>query len=190
MNKVVFLDRDGTMNADKNGYIKEIDSFNLFPFTTKAIAKFNQLDFKVVVVTNQSGIARGYFTFSDLNIIHEKMTHELARGNAFVNDILISPYHPKGVVEPYNIVHESRKPGTALLKEYYRLNNFKTSKSFIIGDKASDIQLGNNFNLKTILVLTGEGEKTFRDRNKYSYKANFIVKDLWEAAKLIENLNI
>jgi len=186
MNKVVFIDRDGTINFDKVGYINNPDDFNLFPNTSKSIHLLNQMNFKVVIVTNQSGIARGYFTYEDLYNIHAKMIAELAKNTAYIDDILISPYHPKGVVKPYNIAHEDRKPGIGLLKKYYASNKFKTSKSFVIGDKMSDIELGHNFNMKTILVLTGQGKNTFLNRANYSVKPDFVVKDLWEAVKMIK----
>ena len=189
MNKVVFLDRDGTINIDNHGYINNPDDFQLFPNTAKAIKLLNDLNYKVVVVTNQSGISRGYFTFAEVNEVHNKMITLLKQENAFVDDILISPYHPKGVIEPYNIAHEDRKPDTGLLKKYYALNNFKTSQSFVIGDKMSDIDLGYNFHLKTILVLTGEGKETFKHLHTSSIKADFVVKDLWEASKIIKLLD-
>ncbi len=189
MDKVIFLDRDGTINIDDKGYISNPNDMTLFANTAKAIRLFNELNYKVVIVTNQSGIARGYFTLSDVTKIHDKMITELTKENAIIDDILISPYHPKGVVEPYNIAHEDRKPGIGLLKKYNAINNIKTSKSFVIGDKASDIELGKNFHLNTILVLTGEGERTFLNRNNLSLQPDFVVKDLWEAAKIIKILD-
>ncbi len=189
MDKVVFLDRDGTLNYDKSGYIDNPEDFTLFPNSAKAIQSLNKLKYKVVIITNQSGIARGYFDLADVTKIHTKMITELSNQNAIVDDILISPYHPQGVVEPYNIAHEDRKPGIGLLKKYYKINNFKISQSFVIGDKISDIELGHNFNLKTILVLTGEGEKTFLNRNNYRVRPHFVVKDIWEAVKVIKLIN-
>jgi len=189
INKVVFLDRDGTINIDNHGYIKDPDDFLIYPNTAIAVKLLNQLKFKVVVVTNQSGISRGYFTFAEVNKIHDKMLAILAKESGFIDDILISPYHPKGVIKPYNIAHEDRKPSIGLLKKYYAKCNFNTSKSYIIGDKISDIELGNNFNLNTILVLTGEGKKTFLNRNNLSLQPDFVVKDLWEAAKIIKILD-
>lgn len=189
MNKVIFLDRDGTINSDDHGYISSPDDFHLYPNAAKAIKLLNEMNYKVVVVTNQSGVARGYFTLADVAIINNKMITLLKEEGAFIDDILISPYHPKGVVKPYNIAHEDRKPGVGLLKKYYAINNFKTSHSIVIGDKISDIELGYNFNIKTILVRTGEGNKTFLERNKHSIKADFVVKDLWEATKIIKLLD-
>ncbi len=188
MDKIIFLDRDGTINIDNHGYISKAEDMNLFPNSGKAIKKFKDMGFKVVVVTNQSGIGRGYFTFEQLDEVNKQMIKLLADSDAIIDDILISPHHPEGVIEPYNIVHEDRKPGIGLLKKYYAKCNFKSSKSFMIGDKISDIMLGNNFNLTTILVLTGNGLKTFQNRAKYKVKPHFIVEDLYEAAKLIENL--
>lgn len=188
MDKVIFLDRDGTINIDENGYISNPDDLVLYPNVAKAISYFNNIGFKVVIVTNQSGIARGYFSFADLTRVHDKMINLLANENAHIDDILISPYHPKGVVEPYNIVHESRKPSTGLLKKYYAKNQFKTASSYMIGDKFSDIELGHNFNMTTILVLTGNGRKTFLKRKEHGIKPHFVVNDLWEASKLINKL--
>ena len=189
MNKVVFLDRDGTINYDSQGYISSQKDFHLFPNTAKAIKLLNNLNYKVVVVTNQSGVSRGYFTLKEVNNIHDKMMALLKKEGAFIDDILISPYHPKGIIEPYNIAHEDRKPDIGLLKKYYALNNFSTSRSFVIGDKMSDIELGYNFHLKTILVLTGEGKKTFSKREIYNINPDFVVKDLWEAIKIIKLLD-
>lgn len=189
MNKVVFIDRDGTINIDNHGYINKVEDFELFPFSAKAIRKLNELGFKVVVITNQSGVARGYYTLEDVETVHHEMIRLLTLENAVIDDILISPYHPQGVVEPFNIAHEDRKPGTGLLKKYTATNPFKTSQSFVIGDKFSDIGLGNNFHIPSILVLTGEGTKSFNQRNDHKAKPDFVVKDLWEAVKLIEIIN-
>lgn len=189
MEKIVFIDRDGTINLDNEGYISNPDDFHLIPNSAKAIRLLNEMNFKVVVVTNQSGIARGYFTLDNVKVIHHKMIEELTAENAIIDDILISPYHPKGVVKPYNIAHEDRKPGIGLLKKYYTTNHFKTSESYVIGDKISDINFGKNFNIKTILVLTGEGQNTFYNREKYQVKPDFVVKDLWQATKIIKVLD-
>lgn len=189
MDKVVFIDRDGTINIDEHGYISKIEDFKLFPISGKAIKELNELGYRVVVITNQSGIARGYYTLEDLEKIHQEMIRLLAVEGAIVDDILVSPYHPKGVVEPFNIAHEDRKPGTGLLKKYYATRPFKRSESFVIGDKFSDIELGSNFHIPSILVLTGEGEKSFKQRGNYKIKPDFVVKDLWEATKLIKIIN-
>ncbi len=189
MEKIIFLDRDGTINADESGYISSPEDFNLYPNVGKAIHNFNKLGYKIVVVTNQSGIARGYYGFKELELIHEKMIRLIEADGGVIEDILIAPYHKDGVIEPYNIEHEDRKPCTGLLKTYNKKSNFATSKSFMIGDKLSDIEFGFNFNLKTILVLTGNGKNTFEKSLNSDIKADFIVKDLLSAAKLIEKLN-
>jgi histidinol-phosphate phosphatase family protein len=184
MNKVIFLDRDGTINIDEEGYISSPEKFELFPFASKTIKGFNDLGYKVVVVTNQSGIARGYYNHADLKSIHEKMIKEVAIDGGVIDDILIAPYHPKGTVEPFNIVHEDRKPGIGLLKKYYAKCNFSTSESFMIGDKLSDIEFGKRFNLKTILVLTGNGKKTLYKGLK-DIKPDYIVENLSSVLKIL-----
>ena len=189
MDKVIFLDRDGTINPDDKGYINKPEDFNLYPFTAKAIKIFNQLGYKLIVVTNQSGIARGYLTFEDLEKIHKKMLNLLEKDGAQIDEILISPFHPEGVVEPYNIFSEDRKPGLGLFYKALKKYNFRIKKSFMIGDKYSDILFGKNVGLKSILVRTGYGEEEFLQNLEIrEKKPDFVVDNLLAAAYLIEKL--
>lgn len=192
LDKIIFVDRDGTLNYDENGYISKPEEFMMYPFSADSIKMFHELGYKCIVVTNQSGIARGYYSFDDLSNVHDKMSVVLDKVGTFVNDILVSPYHKDGIVVPYNVDSDTRKPGTGLLKEYFKNNNFQTSASFMIGDKRSDIELGKNFNMRTILVLTGEGKKTFYDHYldcSVDSKPDYVVNNIFIAAKLIRDLN-
>ena len=146
------------------------------------------MDFKIIVVSNQSGIARGLYTIEDLNIIHRYMQDELAKKNAYIDLILFSPYHPQGTVKPYNIEHVSRKPNPGMFYEALRKFPIKVYHSYMIGDKESDIEFGKKNGLKTILVKTGDGADTWKNREKMNIMPDFVVENLLSAAYLIKSI--
>ena len=189
MKKAVFLDRDGTINSDKHGYINKPNDLHLYPFAAEAISKLNKMGYLVFVVTNQAGVAYGYFKIEDVEKINAKLVNELAKGKAKIDEIFYSPFHKNGVIEPFNIDHEDRKPGIGMFQKAKERFDFNTKGSFMIGDRFTDIGFGKNAGLKTIFVRSGGGENEFlQKRNKTEYKPDFIVKDLLVAVKLIEEL--
>ncbi|MCK4655291.1 MAG: HAD family hydrolase [Candidatus Cloacimonetes bacterium] len=185
--KAVFLDRDGTINFDENGYINNPDDFQLFSFSGEAIATLNKMGYLIFIVTNQSGVARNLYKVEDIELVHRKMIKNLEEKGAIINDIFFSPYHKKGEVEPYNVDHEDRKPGLGMFKKALKKYNFNIRKSFMIGDRYADITFGKKAGLTTILVLTGNGEIAFyKKRKDWEYKPDFVVKNLMSAVKLIQ----
>ena len=189
MKKAVFLDRDGTINADEYSYINKPDDLHLYPFAAKAIAKLNEMGYLVFVVTNQAGVAYGYFKIEDVEKINLKMVNDLAKGNAIIDEIFYSPFHKSGVIEPFNIQHEDRKPGIGMFQRAKDKYDFDTKGSFMIGDKFSDIGFGKNAGLRTIFVRSGGGENEFlQKRYETKYQPDYVVKDLSVAVKLIEEL--
>jgi len=184
--KAVFIDRDGTINYDPEGYICKPEKFELFPNTPEAIKKLNQSGFKVFVVTNQSGIARGYYSEDDVSRIHQKLRITLSETDAEIDDIFISPYHKDGKIEPYNIDHKDRKPGLGMFYKARKMYDLDIKNSYMIGDKHSDIEFGKKAGLTTILVLTGKGKDEFmNNRKNWSISPDFIVKDFLVAVNLI-----
>jgi len=183
----VFLDRDGTVNHDK-GYISRPEDFNIYPFAGKAIKLLNDLGLLVFIVTNQSGVARGYYTLEDLEMIHAKMRDQLAEEGASIDGIFISPYYHEGIVDPYVVAHEDRKPNLGLYRKARSAFSFSPKNSFMIGDRQSDILFGKRAGLTTFLVLTGDGEKEFlNNRKNWTERSDFIVRDLLVAAKFIKS---
>ena len=188
MKRAVFLDRDGTINVD-HGYISKPEDFELYPQTIEALKILKKMNYLLIVVTNQSGIARGYYTESDLDKIHTKMIDELKSHNITLTDIFYSPYHENGVVKPFIKKHKDRKPELGLFKKALYKYEFKIKESFMIGDKYTDVLFGKKAGLTTILLLTGEGEKEFYERRRnWHIKPDFIAKNILSAAKLIEKL--
>lgn len=189
MRKAVFLDRDGTINIDENGYINKPEDLQLYPFAAEAIAKLNKMGYLVFVVTNQAGVAYGFFKIEDVKNINAKLVSDLAEKDALVDEIFYSPYHSKGKIEPYNITHKDRKPDIGMYRKAKKKYMFDTKSSFMIGDRESDIGFGKNAGLKTILVRSGNGENEFlNNRNDTEYHPDYVVKDLSLAVKLIEEL--
>ena len=146
-NKAVFLDRDGTIARDVP-YCQKPEDFEFLPAVPEAIRLLNANSFKVVVITNQSGIARGYFTEETLAQIHDKMEHELNKHGAKVDAIYYCPHHPDDSCG-------CRKPKTALFLRAAKELDINLSRSFVVGDMQMDIDAGKALGCKTVLVTTG-----------------------------------
>jgi len=148
--RAVFLDRDGTIAKDVH-YCRRVEDFELLPTVPQAIRLLNENGFKVMVVTNQSGIARGYFTEETLGQIHQKMKDELAKYNAWVDAIYYCPHHPDDGCD-------CRKPKTTLFLKAAREFDVDLSRSYVVGDMQMDIDAGTALGCKTVLVTTGPDE--------------------------------
>lgn len=152
----VFLDRDGTIN-EQMGYINHISRFHLLPGVAEAIRTLNEIHIPVVVVTNQSGLARGYFPPELLEEVHEKMRSLLLEKGAVIDGLYICPHHPEAKEKKYRQVCNCRKPKTGLLEHAAAELNLDLGKSFIVGDRWSDLKCGKSVGGATVLVLTGYG---------------------------------
>lgn len=134
----LFLDRDGVINVDK-GYVSQISDFEWMDGAAEAIAAFNQRNWFVFVVTNQSGIARGYYTEDDMQRLHDFMVAELKERGAFIDKIYYCPYHDAGEIARYRRASIDRKPGPGMLLSAMAEFPVKRESSFLIGDKDTDI---------------------------------------------------
>jgi len=185
--KAIFLDRDGTINHDNKGYISLEDDFEIFSYSAKAIGLLRSLGYLIFVVTNQSGIARGFFDHNTLENIHQKMIEDLAKDGSKIDEIFVCPHHSEGVIPKYSFTCNCRKPKMGLFNIAKKKYNFETKISFMIGDKPSDILFGKHCGLTTILVLTGNGKDAFYQKK---CTPDFVVKNLFVAAKLIKRLSL
>lgn len=152
----VFLDRDGTIN-EQMGYINHISRFQLLPGVAEAIRRLNEANIPVVVVTNQSGLARGYFPEELLSAVHEKMELLLAEHGAHVDGIYICPHHPEAKKEKYRLACNCRKPKTGLLLQAAEELGLDLGRSFVVGDRWSDLKTAAGCGATSVLVLTGYG---------------------------------
>ena len=182
--RAVFIDRDGTLNEDI-GYVSTPDQLKLYPWAGEALRLINGSGFKAVVITNQSGIARGLCDEQTLAAIHSRLIEELAREGARVDAIYYCPHHPEAGDARYRIDCDCRKPQTGLLDAASREHNIDLASSFVIGDKASDINLAKNAGARSALVLTGYGRETFDHPNRWPCEPTIVAENLLEAVKRI-----
>jgi D,D-heptose 1,7-bisphosphate phosphatase len=176
----VFLDRDGTINEDV-GYLQDLKQLSLIPGAAKAIRMLNGCGFKVVVVTNQSGVARGYFPEEFVTQTHDYLRVLLRKENAVIDGFYYCPHHPAEGFPPYRQICSCRKPDTGLLLQAARDLHLDLSRSYMVGDKIQDVQAGKKAGAKTILVKTGYGR--FIEEN---LSAEYVAaQDLFAAAQWI-----
>ena len=184
----VFLDRDGTLN-EQMGYINHLSRFVLLPGVPEAIRMFNQHGIPVVVVTNQSGLARGYFPAALLEAVHAEMRQQLAAQGAYIDGIYVCPHHPEAKVIQYRQNCRCRKPQTGLLEQAAADLHLDLSRSFMVGDRWSDLECGGRAGAAPVLVLTGygRGELEYISPEK-AVQPVLIAQDLFDAAEQITQL--
>lgn len=153
MRRAVFLDRDGTIIED-TGYVHECDKVRLLPGVGEAIRRLNERGFRVIVISNQAGVARGFFTEDDVRAVNRLVLEELGKGGALIDGIYYCPHHVDGVVPEYKRACDCRKPGTAMIEQAVDDFGIDLANSYFIGDRPSDIEAGRRAGCKTIL-LTG-----------------------------------
>lgn len=156
MKRAVFLDRDGTINVEKD-YLHRIEEFDFIPGAPEAIKRFNDAGYLVVVVTNQSGVARGYYTEEDVDNLHSHISKELElRVGARVDAWMYCPHHPGGKGS-YALPCTCRKPLPGMLRDAARRLDISLVSSIMIGDKRSDIEAALAAGCKPVLVRSGYG---------------------------------
>lgn len=155
----VFLDRDGTINEEVK-YLGSPHQLRIIPGAAEAIARLNRVGIPVIVVTNQSGIARGYYTEDDVQEVHNYMDKLLADHGASVNAYYYCPHHPDAIVKKYAVDCECRKPRIGMLSAAAAQENVSLSQAYVVGDKRSDLRAALNAGARGILVRTGYGMKT------------------------------
>lgn len=178
--KAVFLDRDGVITADPPHYAHRLDQLILIPGSAEAILRLNEENFQVIVITNQSGVARGYYQEADVKSFNDGMSSLLAKEGAHLDAIYYCPHHPDAVMEQYRKNCTCRKPKPGMILAAAKCYSIDCSKSFVVGDKWSDIEAGHSAGCKTVIVMTGHGQEEF---GKKQGPVNFIARDLFEAVE-------
>ncbi|HKV61796.1 MAG TPA: HAD family hydrolase [Candidatus Acidoferrum sp.] len=174
----VFLDRDGTI-AEEVGYLNHASRFRMFPFAAAGIHRLNGAELPVIVVTNQSGVGRGYFPESLVHEVNELMMQELASSGAKIDAIYYCPH-----VSAENC--NCRKPKTGMLEQAAQEHALDLRRSFVVGDRYSDVELARNAAARSILVRTGYGEGELAwHAAKWPAQPDFVADDLAQAADWI-----
>jgi len=152
----VFLDRDGTL-LEEAGYLDRLERLVFFPYTIDAVRLLNRAGFRVVVVTNQAGIARGIFKESFVAEAHRHVADRLAAGGARVDGFYYCPHHPEAVVEEFRRDCDCRKPKPGMLTRAAADLDLALDRSFVVGDRWHDLEAGQQVGARTLLVRTGYG---------------------------------
>jgi len=173
MNKAVFLDRDGVINVDK-GYVHRIEDFKFIDGVIPALQRLSGSDFRLFVITDQSGIGRRYYTEKDMENVHSHMLRELSKKGIVIDRIYYCPHAPEDNCG-------CRKPSPLLLRNAKNDFGIDLKRSFFIGDKTKDIQAGKSAGCKAILVLTGKQGKDA----EFKVEPDFVAKNLMEAVSYI-----
>lgn len=176
-NKAVFLDRDGTINEEMN-YLSKIEQLKILPNSASAIKILNENGYKVIVITNQSGVARAYFSKETLEDINEHLKNELAKDDALIDAVYYCPHHPDEGCE-------CRKPRPGMIERAKSEYDLDLSSSFIVGDTINDLETGYIVGCKTALVLTGYGERELNNQDSWNVQPDFIAQDLLDAVMWI-----
>lgn len=155
MRRAVFLDRDGTINVEKE-YLYRIEDFEFVPGAEDAVRRLNDAGFMVVVVTNQSGVARGYYTEEDVETLHRYVAARLDAYGARVDAWFYCPHHPDGRGS-YALPCDCRKPLPGMLREAAKRYDIDFAGSYMIGDKLADVEAGLAAGCTPILVKSGYG---------------------------------
>ncbi len=182
--KAIFFDCDGTLIEDP-GYINHPDQVKLLAGVTEALADFRAMGYKLVVVSNQSGIARGIITEKVLSQIHERLKQLLAEKNASLDHIYYCPYHPDGVVEKYRKESDDRKPAPGMLLTAAAEMNIDLNQSWMIGNSDRDVAAGLQAGCKTILINYSTHKQLELPASRPHYRAV----NMKEAANIIKQLH-
>ena len=184
MPEAVFLDRDGVINEEVD-YPKEPKDLRLIEGVPAAIRRLNGRKIPVIVITNQSGVALGFYSEPQVELLHESLAKELKKDGAHIDRFYYCPHHPNGKGR-YAITCDCRKPMPGLLHQAARDFNINLSRCVVVGDKAKDIQAGESVGARTILVMTGYGSKEI-SAWKESFQPTFVAPDLPGAVEWLLN---
>lgn len=176
----IFLDRDGTITKEHGFYTYKLEDMEFIPRSIDAIRILNSLNCKIIVVTNQAGVAKGYYSEQDVILFNQLMKEELESQNAKIDAIFYCPHDDLDNCD-------CRKPKAGMLLRAAKDFNINLKKSWMIGDKISDILAGKTAECETVLILTGHGQEEIKN---YHNSSDYITNDLYDAAKLLSKIRI
>ncbi len=178
LRRAVFLDRDGTL-CEEMGYLNHISRFRMYPFAAPAIRRLNAAGLPVMVVTNQSGVARGIFPESLVHLVHEKLVAELAASGARLDGIYFCPHKTEDTCG-------CRKPHPGMLERAAREHALDLAGSYVVGDRYADLEMAHEAGGRGILVLTGYGRGEYElHRSEWPRQPHGVAENLSVAVDMI-----
>ena len=185
MNKAIFLDRDGTINVEKN-YLYKIEDFEFLPGVVEALKILQDEGYLLIIITNQSGIARGYYTEKDFHILNDWMVSTLKGYGICINAVYYCPHHPDASIEGYRKDCECRKPKFGLFEHAIKDYEIDLSQSYAIGDKIRDCAICITTDCKGFLVANNETKDVIESVKRGEYKNIRYADNLEECARIIK----
>jgi D-glycero-D-manno-heptose 1,7-bisphosphate phosphatase len=184
----VFIDRDGTI-SEEVGYINHPSRFSLFPYSAEAIKHLNHNNWLAIVITNQAGVARGYFSEDVIATVHERLNHSLDEKNAHLDAIYYCAHHPSVGEPPYRHDCDCRKPKPGLINRAAADFEIDLTKSWMVGDRYSDVDMAHNAGLRSAFVLSGYGRGEWEyQRESWTLRPDLVCENLLEAVRTIVKL--
>ena len=184
MKKAIFLDRDGTLIEDR-GYICKFSQVGFFPGAAAAVQAMNDAGYLVIVVSNQSAVARGICSKKEIELLHRELQGHFSKAGAVITAFYFCPYLADGTVAAYRRQSPQRKPEPGMLLQAARDFKLDLASSFMIGDKTDDILAGQRAGCKTMLVRTGQGRDSELRFQRMEPRPDHIVDDIRAASALI-----
>lgn len=183
--RAVFIDRDGTI-SEEVGYINHSSRFRLFPYAAEAIKYLNNNGWLAIVVTNQAGVARGYFSEAMITTIHAEMNAQLETAGAKLDAVYYCAHHPSVGDPPYRFDCDCRKPKPGLISLAARDFDIDLTQSWMVGDRYSDVELARNAQVRSMFVLSGYGRGEWEhQRESWTKQPDLVAEDLLAAVHTI-----
>lgn len=179
--RAVFIDRDGTI-SEEVGYINHPSRFRIFPYAAPAVRLLNERGWLAILVTNQAGVARGYFSEEMIHTVHDRLVNELARNGARLDAIYYCAHHPSVGESPYRLDCDCRKPKPGLIRRAAEEFNIDLAASWMIGDRYGDIELALNAGVRRAFVMSGYGRGEWEyQRESWRHQPELVAEDLFQA---------
>jgi D-glycero-D-manno-heptose 1,7-bisphosphate phosphatase len=183
--RAVFIDRDGTI-SEEVGYVNHVTRYRVFPFAAEAVRALKRAGWLAILVTNQAGVARGYFEESLIGEVHKVLAAELERGGARLDAIYYCPHHPTVGEPPYRLDCDCRKPRPGLILRAASDFDLDLSRCWMVGDRYSDTELARNAGVRSAFVLTGYGRGELEHQSSaWQNRPDLVAENLLEAVKKI-----
>lgn len=183
--RAVFIDRDGTI-SEEVGYVNHPSRFRVFPYSAEAIRTLNENGWLAILITNQAGVARGYFSEDMITKVHDQLKHDLEKHSAQLDAIYYCAHHPSVGEPPYRFDCDCRKPKPGLIQQAAADFDIDLAESWMAGDRYSDVELARNAELRSVFLLSGygRGEWEFQSQT-WKHKPDLVCENLLEAVKSI-----
>ncbi|MCA1617868.1 MAG: HAD family hydrolase [Acidobacteria bacterium] len=183
--RAVFIDRDGTI-SEEVGYVNHVSRYRVFPFAAGAVRALHESGWLAILVTNQAGVARGYFAEDLIGQVHTRLADELWRDGARLDAVYYCPHHPSVGDAPYRLDCDCRKPKPGLIHGAAREFQLDLARSWMVGDRYSDVELARNAGVRSAFVLTGYGRGELEyQSHAWKHQPDLVAENLFEAVRKI-----